>query len=71
MNMNPERIANAFGAMAEATLVMYRSAINASATRDEAKDIVEAYFGATIKHGNSKLTEGGNEKNKDWVVRLP
>lgn len=61
MNMTPERITNAFGVMAEATLTMYRAAINAGAARDEAKDIVEAYFGATIKHGNSKLKEGKDE----------
>lgn len=65
MSMTPERITNAFGAMAEATLTMYRAAVNAGATREEAKDIVEAYFGATIKHGNPKLREGSNGEHKD------
>lgn len=61
--MNVDKICNAFGAMAEVTLVMYRGAINAGATQDEAKDIVEAYFSAAINHGDVKNREADEGKN--------
>lgn len=48
---------NAIGTMAEVTLAMYRSAINAGATPNEAKDIVEAYFAATIASGKKEKAE--------------
>ena len=55
MNTNPQNAINAFGAMGEATLTMYRAAVNAGASAEEAKNIVEAYFSAVLKSGHEKL----------------
>ena len=57
MSMNTERTVNALGAMAEVSLTMYRAAIGTGATPEEAKNIIEAYFCATIKYGNTKIRD--------------
>ena len=57
MSGAPEGLANAFGTMAEATLLMYRSAINSGATPAEAQSIIQAYFAASLAFVKSKPSE--------------
>jgi len=55
MNISAESMKNALGVIAEAGLLIYRSAIGAGATPTEARDIVQAYCAATISSGKDNM----------------